>query len=268
MRILEESNQRVILANNLADQEYQQASENIKVLKMLKTAIEGQKIISYFQPIVDNKTQKIVKYESLVRLIDENDKILAPFFFLDISKKGKYYTQITSMVLDNAFKALSLTDKDISINLSALDIEKESIKEKLFFLLKTHEGSSNRIVIELLEDEDFKDFEVIKSFISEVKSMGVKIAIDDFGSGYSNFERLLDYQPDILKIDATLVKNIVTSSFSLSTVKTMVIFAKEQNMEVIAEFVENEEIYKILCSLGVDYSQGYYFGKPDILQKN
>ena len=268
MRILEESNQRVILANNLADQEYQQASENIKVLKMVKTAIEGQKIISYFQPIVDNKTQKIVKYESLVRLIDENDKILAPFFFLDISKKGKYYTQITSMVLDNAFKALSLTDKDISINLSALDIEKESIKEKLFFLLKTHEGSGNRIVIELLEDEDFKDFEVIKSFISEVKSMGVKIAIDDFGSGYSNFERLLDYQPDILKIDATLVKNIVTSSFSLSTVKTMVIFAKEQNMEVIAEFVENEEIYKILCSLGVDYSQGYYFGKPDILQKN
>ena len=122
-------------------------------------------------------------------------------------------------------------------------------------------------MIELLEDEAFKDFEVIKAFITKVKSMGVKIAIDDFGSGYSNFERLLDYQPDILKIDASLVKNIATSSFSLSTVKTMVLFAKEQQMEVIAEYVENEEIYDILCSLDVDYSQGYYFGKPDILQK-
>ena len=78
---------------------------------------------------------------------------------------------------------------------------------------------------------------------------------------------MLDYQPDILKIDASLVKNIATSSFSYSTVKTMVLFAKEQNMEVIAEYVENKEIYDILCSLGVEYSQGYYFGKPDLLQK-
>ena len=267
IKMLKESSYRVLFANNLADKEHLEALENIRILKMVKKAIERKKIISYFQPIIDNKTQTIVKYESLVRLIDENDKVLAPFFFLDVSKRGKYYTQITSMVLDNAFKALALTDKDISINLSALDIEKENIKEKLFSLLTKYEGSANRIVIELLEDEAFKDFEVIKSFISKVKSMGVKIAIDDFGSGYSNFERLLDYQPDILKIDATLVKNIATSSFSYSTVKTMVIFAKEQNMEVIAEYVENEEIYKILCSLGVDYSQGYYFGKPDVLQK-
>jgi len=267
IKMLKESSYRVLFANNLADKEHLEALENIRILKMVKKAIERKKIISYFQPIIDNKTQTIVKYESLVRLIDENDKVLAPFFFLDVSKRGKYYTQITSMVLDNAFEALALTDKDISINLSALDIEKENIKEKLFSLLVKYEGSANRIVIELLEDEAFKDFEVIKSFISKVKSMGVKIAIDDFGSGYSNFERLLDYQPDILKIDATLVKNIATSSFSYSTVKTMVIFAKEQNMEVIAEYVENEEIYKILCSLGVDYSQGYYFGKPDVLQK-
>jgi len=267
MKVLEKTGKQIIFANNLAEEEQLKASENIRVLKMVKIALDNQNIISYFQPIIDNKTQEIVKYESLVRLIDENGKVLAPFFFLDVSKQSKYYTQITSMVLDNAFSALALTEKDISINLSALDIEKESIREKLFSLLETFEGSANRIVIELLEDEAFKDFEVIKSFITKVKSKGVKIAIDDFGSGYSNFERLLDYQPDILKIDATLVKNIATSAFSLSTVKTMVTFAKEQNMEVIAEYVENEEIYKILCTLDVDYSQGYYFGKPDILQK-
>jgi len=263
-----ESKQNIIFANDLAQKEHDKALENIKVLKMVKSAIEAKKIISYFQPIVDNATQKIVKYESLVRLIDEDGKLVSPFFFLEISKKGKYYTQITSMVLDNSFEALGLTDKDISINLSALDIEKDQIKEKLFTLLQEHKEDAHRIVIELLEEEEFKDFAVIKEFIAKVKSLGVRIAIDDFGSGYSNFQRLLDYQPDILKIDASLVKNIVTNKFSLSTVKTMVVFAKEQNMEVIAEYVENKEIYDVLCTLGVDYSQGYYFGKPDLLQKN
>jgi len=267
MKKLLESKQGIIFANNLADEEHDRAQKNIEILKKVKVAIENHKIVSYFQPIVNNKTKKIVKYESLVRLIDEDGKVISPFFFLDIAKKGKYYNQITSIVLDNSFKALLLTDKDISMNLSALDIEKEYIANKVFSLLDEYKEHTHRVVIELLEDEEFKNFEVIKEFISRVKAMGVRIAIDDFGAGYSNFQRLNEYQPDILKIDATLIQNITSNTFSLATVKTMVVFAKEQNIEVVAEYVENEEIYNILCDLGVEYSQGYYFGKPEILQK-
>ncbi len=124
---------------------------------------------------------------------------------------------------------------------------------------------ANRIVFELLEDEKVKDFKVVKDFISLVKTFGCKIAIDDFGVGYSNFERLLDYQPDILKIDGSLVKDIEINSFSLSVVKTIIAFAKEQNIQTIAEYVESESIYNILNDIGVDYSQGYYFGKPKAL---
>ena len=265
MKILLDSKQSIIFANNLADEEHHRAQNNIEILKKVKVAIENNKIVSYFQPIIDNKTQEIVKYESLVRLIDEEDNILSPYFFLEVAKKGQFYNQITSIVLDNSFDALLRTDKDISINLSALDIEKEYISHKLFTLLKKYKEHAHRVVIELLEDEAFKNFAVIKEFISNVKVMGVRIAIDDFGSGYSNFQRLNEYQPDILKIDATLIKNIKNDAFSLSTVKTMVLFAKEQKMEVIAEYVENEDIYNILCDLGVQYSQGYYFGKPEIL---
>ena len=116
--------------------------------------------------------------------------------------------------------------------------------------------------------ESVKDFELIKTFIYDVKKLGVKIAVDDFGAGYSNFERLLDYQPDILKIDGCLIQNIETNSYSLSVVKTIINFAKEQNIKTIAEFVENEAIFNILNELGVDYSQGYYFGKPEALEKN
>jgi PAS domain S-box-containing protein len=258
--------QSFIIANNFAQIQRDKAYSNMQVLSMVKTAIHNFNIVSYFQPIINNKTQEIDKYESLVRLIDEEGKVLSPFFFLDISKKGKYYSQITNMVLDNSFSALKNTQMDISINLSAIDIESKTIRERIFELLHNYKDEAHRIVFELLEDENIKDFETIKTFIDDAKKLGVKIAIDDFGAGYSNFERLLDYQPDILKIDGSLVKDIDTNSYSLSVVKTIVTFAKEQNIQTVAEFVENENIYNILKELGIDYSQGYYFGKPEPLQ--
>jgi len=262
---LEDTKQDFILANNLAEDEQNSAKQNIETLKKIKKAINEFKIVSYFQPIIDNKTKEIVKYESLVRLIDEDDKVLSPFFFLDVAKKGKYYSQITAMVLENSFKALHETEMHISINLSALDIERKNTRIKLFELLEEYKENAHRVVFELLEDENVKDFKTIREFIIYVKSLGVQIAIDDFGAGYSNFERLLDYQPDLLKIDGSLVLEIETNSYSKSVVKTIVTFAKEQNIKTIAEYVENENIYNILNEMGVNYSQGYYFGKPEPL---
>jgi len=265
MKRLIESKQDFICANNLSAEEQINALKNIDIIKMVKKAIEGGKIISYFQPIIDNKTKKIAKYESLVRLIDGEGNIINPYFFLETSKKGKYYTQITSLVLASSFKVLTTIEADITINLSIIDIEKESIKQEIYTLLEKYKADAHRVVFELLEDEDVKDFSLIKDFIHHVKSFGVKIAIDDFGSGYSNFKRLLDYQPDIVKIDGSIIKDIVNDKFSYSVVKSIVTFAKEHNITVVGEFVENEEIYDVLTLLGVEYSQGYYFGKPDVL---
>ncbi|MEA3383508.1 MAG: EAL domain-containing protein, partial [Campylobacterota bacterium] len=267
IRELLKTKQDFIVSNNLAQIEQENAKKNMETLSMVKKAINDFKIVSHFQPIINNKTQQIEKYESLVRLINDDGKVLSPFFFLDAAKKGKYYSQITNMVLDNSFSALKHTNMDISINLSALDIELKSTRDKLFKLLGENKEYRSRIVIELLEDENVKDFQTITAFISEVKKLGVKIAIDDFGAGYSNFERLLDYQPDILKIDGCLIRDIETNSYSLSVVKTIVAFAKEQNIQTVAEFVENEEIFNILKDLGVTYSQGYYFGKPEALRQ-
>ena len=103
----------------------------------------------------------------------------------------------------------------------------------------------------------------LKEFIANIKQFGVKIAIDDFGAGYSNYERLLEYQPDILKIDGCLIRNIENSSYSLSVVKSIVTFAKEQNIQTVAEFIENKSIFEIIKKLGVNFSQGYYFGRPE-----
>lgn len=260
-----QSKQDFVVSNNFAKIEQDAAFRNLQILKMVKTAIENGKIISFFQPIVCNKTQEIVKYESLVRLINEEEEIISPFFFLDIAKKGKYYSRITGIVLENSFKALNQTDKAITINISALDIEKHSTRKKIYELLDANKSEGYRIVFELLEDEDVKDFDEIEKFIFNVKEYGVKIAIDDFGAGYSNFERLLKYQPDILKIDGSLIKNIETDAYCISVVKSIVAFAKEQEIEMVAEYIENKNIYIILKDLGVEYSQGYYFGKPDFM---
>lgn len=250
-------------SNDSSIKEQIEAKKNMEVIKMVKIALENYKIISYFQPIINNKTRVVEKYESLVRLVDENGNILSPHAFLDISKKGNYYNKITHRVLENSFKILKQISTKISINLSSLDIEKEETRNILFELLEEHKEDRHRVIFELLEDESVKDFNVIKNFIKKVKSMGVLIAIDDFGAGYSNFERLLEFSPDILKIDGKLVKNIANDVYSKNIVETIVSFTKKQKIITIAEFVENEQIYNILAELGVDYSQGYYFGKPE-----
>ncbi len=245
-----------------------EAEQNLKVIKMVKIALDNFNIVSYFQPIINNKTKLIEKYESLVRLIDEEGNIISPYSFLDISKKGNYYNKITNRVLENSFKILDKVKTKISINISAIDIENKETNETIFKLLDKYIDDNNRVIFELLEDENVKNFDLLKEFIKKVKKRGVQIAIDDFGTGYSNFERLLEFEPDILKIDGSIIKNINKDKFNRDIVETIVTFAKSQNIETIAEYVENEEIFNLLNEIGVTYSQGYYFGKPKSLNSD
>jgi PAS domain S-box-containing protein len=260
-----QNKQPIVYADGLSGIEYENALKNIETIHIIKTAIDNHKIISYFQPIVNNQTQKIEKYESLVRLITEEGQLLTPFYFLETAKKGRYYSKITKIVLDNSFAALlKVPDVAISINLSVHDIERDEITDYIEHLLVEYEEQAHRVIFELLESEDIKDFLLVKHFIQKVKTKGVMIAIDDFGTGYSNFERLLSYEPDILKIDGSLIKNIHSNTVSQHIVETIILFAKKQNLTTVAEFVESEAIYKMVRDMGVDYSQGYHFGRPEM----
>ncbi len=257
------------ISNNLATIEQKKAKKNMRTIHMIKSALTDSRIVSFFQPIIDNRTKKIIKYESLVRLIDDNSQIILPSSFLETAKKSNLYFQITKEVLNHSFEKLNLYKVDISINLSAIDIEQDNIRELIFSLIKKHKKVAKNMVFELLEDEEVRDFEVVGDFIKKVKSFGVRIAIDDFGVGYSNYARLLKYQPDILKIDGSLIENIDNEDcFCLSALKSIVTFAKEQNIKTVAEFIEDETKFNIVRELGVDYSQGYYFGKPKPLITN
>ena len=253
----------IIHAKNFHRDAKIRAKNKLKDIDMIKKAIEQEnKFVSLFQPIVNNNTGEIEKYESLIRLVDKDGNYVSPDQFLGLAKKTGYYSNITKHVIDNSFEALKYTKKGITINLSLSDIENRKLREYLLTLL-TKKENIGRITIELLEDEEVKDFRTIKEFILRSKIDGkVKIAIDDFGSGYSNYERLLDFHPDILKIDGSVIKNIIKDDYSRHVVESIVLFAKKENIKTVAEFVSDESIYKLTKELGIDYSQGYFLGEP------
>jgi diguanylate cyclase (GGDEF)-like protein len=240
---------------------FQEYENNMLWTKKLKSAFVKDNIEVYFQPLINNNTLKVDKYECLVRLIDEDGKVVAPFFFLDISKKSNQYTKLTKIVIEKSFKKFAHLPFEFSVNISYEDIEDPQflvfIKEKI-----EEYDVANKVVFEILEDENVKNYSLLITFIDEIKALGCKVAIDDFGSGYSNFEHLLKMNVDYLKIDASLIKNIATDENSYKITKTIVEFAKSLNLQTIAEYVENKEIFELTKELGVDYSQGYYFSAP------
>ena len=240
---------------------FQEYENNMLWTKKLKSTFINDNIEVYFQPLVNNKTLKVDKYECLVRLIDEDGRVVAPYFFLDISKKSNQYTKLTKIVLEKSFQKFENLPFEFSVNISYEDIENPDFLDFIKELLKKY-NISNKVVFEILEDESIKNYNLLISFVDEVKALGCKVAIDDFASGYSNFEHLLKMNIDYLKIDASLIKNIATNENSYKITKTIIEFAKNLNLKTIAEFVENEEIFNIFRSLGADYSQGYFFSAP------
>ncbi len=243
------------------EHEYEQ---NLKWTKRIKDAIKNDKIISLFQPIVDCKTQEIVKYESLMRMIDDNGEYISPAFFLDLAKKNKLYHQLTKIVINKTFNLFEKLPYMVSINLSVDDI----LDNEIVSLIKTRLFNSNigeRVVFEIIESEGIENFEKVVEFIDEVKKFGCKISIDDFGTGYSNFEYLMKLKVDYIKIDASMIKNIDSNKESLMIIETIVDFAKKLNIKTIGEFVYSKSVFDKVVEVGVDYAQGYYFGEPTLL---
>ena len=233
--------------------------ESLDMIKKIKNAIANYDFIAYYQPIVD-RDQNVIKYEALVRMRDDMT-VLSPFYFLDIAKKTKYYQHITRAVLVQALKDFQDKDLYISINLSADDITNIETQNFIKKYLEVF-GQPEKVVFELVESEDLYELSGLKEFIAYVREIGAKIAIDDFGTGYSNFSYLLELEPDYIKIDGSLIKNVDTDIKSYNIVKMIVNMAHASNITVVAEFVHSKEVLQVCQELEVDEFQGYYFGEP------
>ncbi len=252
---------RTTLIYDETSEEFRSYEQNIFWIKKITEAISNDKIIPFYQPITNNKTNKIEKYECLVRIIDRDGTIHSPFKFLEISKKSRHYVAITKNVIEKSFKEFEYTNHAFSINLSAKDMIDSDISQYIYDKLENFRGC-DRVVFELLESDGILNYNAVYAFIKRVKEYGCQIAIDDFGSGYSNFIHLLRLKVDIIKIDGSLIRDLDSDENAQIMVKTIVDFANKLGILTVAEFVHSEAILSIVQELGVNYSQGYFLGEP------
>ncbi|MGE4398830.1 MAG: EAL domain-containing protein [Campylobacterales bacterium] len=236
-------------------------SSNLTWSKKLRSAIKDNRIVSYFQPIVDNKTLEIKKYECLARMLDDSGNSISPNYFLDISKKNRLYPRITKKMLDMSFEIFSGLEYEFSVNLCVEDMLDPATSSYIYSKLDAYRGRA-KVAFEILESERIEEYDEVKEFIKNIKRLGGKISIDDFGSGYSNFEHILRLNVDYIKIDASMIKHIDTDRNSQIIVDTIVGFAQKLGIKTIAEFVHSEGVFHKVRELGVDMSQGYYFSAP------
>ena len=255
----------------IADYVYKEILKNVKttmdMMNYISKAIKEDRIVMVYQPIYDVKTDSIYKYECLVRIKKEDGGLLSPFYFLDIAKQSDQYHIITKTVISKSFEYMKDKNYEFSINLSSIDIENKEVLKFLFDKLNEYK-LHKRLIIELLEDEVIHNFEEVLSFIKVLKKEGVKVAIDDYGSGYSNLERIFQFEPDYIKIDGSIIKGIVEDSTKEAITKSTVYLAKEIGVKTIGEFVADEKIFAKCKEKGIDFLQGYYISPPKEVTSN
>ena len=254
-------NQMVVFDKDITMIDRQQRETFVKYNNIIHEAVKYDMIIPYFQGIKNNKTDKIDKYESLIRILLK-DELMTPYKFLKTAKLSGMLPSLTKVMIDKSFEVMSNNDYTFSINITEDDLDLKYLQEYLNAKAKEYGIEHNRVILEILEGVSSAGKEDNLKQLVSLKEAGYRLAIDDFGSEYSNFERVLDLDIDFLKIDAKYIKNIDTNEKSYEIVKSIVYFAKNANIQCIAEFVCNQEIQDIIKQLGIDYSQGYLFSKP------
>ena len=241
-------------------------NEFIKFNAYLYDAIFAQqdaRIIPYFQGIRNNQTGEIKEYEALARL-EVDGEIYTPYYFIDIAKNSGFFTEITKIMVDKSFAYLAQHTDDItvSVNITEDDLHSKKLKEYLLERLAFYHLKPEQIILEILEGVSASGAKNSIIQLKELKEAGFQLSLDDFGVEYSNFERLSELDVDFLKIDGKYIKNLNSSEKSYKIVKAISEFASSMGIEVVAEFVENEEIQKIVQEIGIEFSQGYCFSIP------
>ncbi len=250
-----------IVASDETEKLKEEREENLKIFNLLDYAIKNDKVVPFYQGIHNNKLNKITKYEALMRVYDENDKICPPGVFLEISKKLKMYLTLSKIIVDKALKDFENKEIEVSLNISLFDIESEDFRNWFIQRIKEHKNP-NKIIVEFVETENYNGNRQMIDFLQEIRELGCKIAVDDFGVGFATYSSIISLKPDIIKIDGDIIKKITKNEESKIILDSICYMAKLIKSEIVAEFVENEKIQKMLYDSDIEYSQGYYFSKP------
>jgi len=245
--------------DNLNIEKLQQQIQHFSPI--IREAIEENDVIPYFQPIVDNRTNTIYKFECLAR-IESNGQVYSPFHFINIAQMIGLLPNITRIMIDKSFQMFQSNNYSFSINITEIDLNDNYLCDYFSKKLVEYNIEPSRVILEVLEGISTTGVDNALEQLKNLQQMGFLIAIDDFGAQNSNFERVNSMNVDFIKIDGSFVKNMADDEKSYSIVKTITDFSKSIGAEVIAEFVHNEAVQKKVQELGIEYTQGYYFGEP------
>jgi diguanylate cyclase (GGDEF)-like protein/PAS domain S-box-containing protein len=253
-------------------------SDEDKVLENLHTslhwkgrilkALAENRFEPWYQPIYDIKEKKIHHYEALVRMRSQDGNIIIPGAFIGVAESFGLITAIDKVVTEKTMRKqveLSRQGRAMTfcVNLSGKDMGDEDFLAFLRRKIDEIGVDPKYIVFEITETAAINDMSQAAAFIKELRSIGCRFSLDDFGSGLSSFQYLKELNVDYIKIDGAFVKKIVDDKNDRLFVKAIADIAKGMGIKTIAEFVESAEILEVLEELNVDYAQGYHLGKPE-----
>jgi diguanylate cyclase (GGDEF)-like protein len=234
-----------------------QKIQNTRMMqKLMLEALEEDRILPFFQPIVDG-VGRVAHWEALMRITLEEREVLPDF---EAAIRGRIYPRLSRRMIEKVFGYLD-TYPAVSINLGYEDICNKELVDDLARMI-VESGKGDALTFELLESSSIDDYRIIEEFVRRFRAFGVHFAIDDFGSDYSNLLRTLRLSPDYLKIDGTLIRNVVDDSVAVAAVRSIVAYAGSLGIRTVAEYVSDGEIAAKCRELGIDLFQGYYFSEP------
>ena len=227
--------------------------------------LENNSLTAHFQPIVDMKTNKIFAYEALTRGVLPNGDLMYPDILFKKSQRNDTNFVLDRMCRETALKTTAVKKIDAKVFINFIPT---SIYDPEFCLASTVkwakqlEFDPKNIVFEVVETQNVKDKEHLKTILNYYRKEGFLIALDDVGEGYSSLNMIIDIKPDIIKVDRNIIENIDTDTMKQSIYKALRTICVDNNIKILAEGVETPYELEKIKEIGVDYAQGYYFARP------
>lgn len=242
---------------------------NITVADDVIKALDDNRMLLALQPIVSTRTRQPVLYEALLRMARPDGGIIAAGEFIEVAEQLGLSRLIDRRTLELSVAFAKLHPHvRLSLNVSSLTCSDHEWMVALHRLTAGDRRLTERLTIEITETTAIDDIDQSVAFVDTLKELGCRVAIDDFGAGYTSFKNLKHLAVDMVKIDGAFVKNLSADKADAIFINTMVQLARSFNMETVAEWVGDETTADMLASSGVDYLQGFHFGKPLLATDN
>jgi len=233
----------------------------------LREVLDEDRVLLYSQPVVTLAGQKLVHHEVLVRIVDRSGNIVLPGQFIEVAESLGMAQEIDLRVVTKVLEVLKQPQirgrkMRYFVNLSRVSLSDQQWVRRFQAMLASAPVDHDQLVFEITETAAMAEVGVTQEFISQMKKLGCRFALDDFGAGFSSFYFLKRFEVDYLKIDGNFIRGLATDEANRLFVRALCDVARGLNKQVIAQWVENQEVLKILIEMGVQYGQGFKFGHP------